>query len=72
MIMPSAGLLQESAKTYESLAIDVKDGVAVVTLDRAKKQNALNMQLWEEIPHCFDACRLIPLHNSCKINTSVA
>ena len=57
VILPRAGSLRESAKAYESLAVDVDGGVAVVTLDRPAKHNALNMQLWEEIPNCFEACR---------------
>lgn len=60
VILPRVGSLLESAKAYKSLVVDVDDGVALVTLDRPAKHNALNMQLWEEIPNCFEACSRDP------------
>ena len=57
VVASKAGLLKAHAAAYESLLVDVSDGVATVTLNRPKKQNAMNMAVWEEMPHCFDLCR---------------
>lgn len=51
-----AGLVSARAGEYSCLKVDVAaDGVATVLLDRPKKQNALDMRLWQEILDVFDA-----------------
>ncbi len=39
--------------TYENLLLEVRDGVAVVTLNRPEKRNALNFQTIGDIFDCF-------------------
>jgi len=42
---------------YETLLLDVDDGVAQVTVNRPDKMNALNAEVIGELYHCFGALR---------------
>jgi enoyl-CoA hydratase len=46
-----------SAYTFETLLVDVADGVAVITINRADKRNALNGMVRSEMIAAFDALR---------------
>ena len=52
--------------TYETLLVDVADGVAVVTVNRPDKLNALNAQVISELGACFRA-----LQNDSDVRTVV-
>ncbi len=41
--------------TYETLKLETRDGVAVVTINRPDKLNALNDRVMEELDACFTA-----------------
>lgn len=43
--------------SYENIRLEVKDGVATVTVDRPKVMNALNRQTLGELGHAFDVVR---------------
>lgn len=55
--VPRSGDLKHAAQQYECLDVDLSGGVATVTMNRPKKQNALNMRMWQEISDCFEICR---------------
>ena len=57
----TAGVLLAKASSYETLSVEVSNSVAVVKLNRPRKQNAFNMPMWEEIIDCFDAVSADPL-----------
>ena len=40
---------------YQSLLLDVRDGVAIVTINRPEKLNALNERVMEDLDTCFTA-----------------
>ena len=46
--------------TYENLDVQVQDGVAVVTVRRPEKLNALNDATLEELRQAFEALRDAP------------
>ncbi len=39
---------------YENLLLDSEDGIAIVTLNRPARRNALSLQLMRELIHCLD------------------
>ncbi len=39
---------------YEVLALEVRDAVAIVSLDRADKANSMNAVMWRELQDCFE------------------
>jgi enoyl-CoA hydratase len=45
-----------SSKTpdYEVLALEVTDGVAIVSLNRPDKANSMNAPMWRELQQCFE------------------
>ncbi len=43
--------------SYENILLEVRDGVATVTVNRPKVMNALNRQTLGELAHAFDAVR---------------
>ena len=45
---------------YETLQIEIEDGVAIVTLNRPDKMNALSMQMLAELLPAFETLRVDP------------
>jgi enoyl-CoA hydratase len=43
--------------TYETLLLEVRDGLAVVTVHRPEKLNALNQKVMKEMQACFESLR---------------
>jgi enoyl-CoA hydratase len=56
----SAQRLADRATAYSALDVTVDHGVATVLLNRPKKQNALNIPMWNELIDCFDAVSADP------------
>jgi delta(3,5)-delta(2,4)-dienoyl-CoA isomerase len=49
---------------YEHILVQyVQSGVLEVRLNRPKKRNAMNNQLWKEVGHCFE--ELVPAEQEC-------
>lgn len=46
-----------AAKSYETILVEVEDGVAVLTLNRPEKKNAMNPRLHEEAADALEALR---------------
>lgn len=46
---------------YESIRVELQDGVATITLNRPEKRNALNPQLVEDLCHAFQELELAEL-----------
>jgi enoyl-CoA hydratase len=46
--------------SYRNLGLEIRDGVAVVTVQRPEKLNALNDETMGEIEQAFDALRVAP------------
>lgn len=43
-----------SVPSYEVLALEIRDSVAIVSLDRPDKANSMNAVMWRELQNCFE------------------